>query len=42
MIKNIDNETNIDELEKLFSQFGFVNKVTFICDKYSGSFKGYS
>jgi RNA recognition motif-containing protein len=31
----------MDELEELFSQFGVVIKVTFICDKYSSQFKGY-
>lgn len=41
MIKNIDLEATIDDIEKLFSKFGLVNKVTLICDKYSGKSKGY-
>ena len=38
--KNFDKETSIDEIEKLFSKFGIVNKVTMICDKYTGVQKG--
>jgi hypothetical protein len=39
-VKNVESKTNIDELERLFSQFGLINKVTFMCDKYNGEFKG--
>jgi RNA recognition motif-containing protein len=41
IVKNINSDSNIDELEHLFNKFGVVNKVTFICDKYNGQFKGY-
>lgn len=37
----MDLDTSIDEIEKLFSKFGLVNKVTMICDKYTGKSKGY-
>jgi hypothetical protein len=40
-VRNISTDCNIDELEILFNKFGLVNKVTFICDKYNGEFKGY-
>lgn len=41
MVKNIDFEATLDEIEKLFNKFGLVNKITLICDKYSGRSKGY-
>jgi RNA recognition motif-containing protein len=39
-VRNISFKTDINELEKLFAKFGIINKVTFICDKYNGEFKG--
>jgi RNA recognition motif-containing protein len=41
IVRNINSDSNIDELEHLFNKFGIVNKVTFVCDKYNGNFKGY-
>ncbi len=41
IVRNLDIDTSIDEIEKLFSKFGLVNKVTMICDKYTGKSKGY-
>ena len=40
MVKNIDMEATIDEIEQLFSKFGLVNKVTLLCDKYTGKSRG--
>jgi RNA recognition motif-containing protein len=40
VVRNLDIDTSIDEVEKLFSKFGLVNKVTMICDKYTGKSKG--
>jgi RNA recognition motif-containing protein len=41
MIRNLDIDANIEELEQMFSKFGLINKVTLICDKYTGKSKGY-
>ena len=40
VLRNLDKDTTMEEIEQLFNKFGTVNKVTFICDKYSGVFKG--
>jgi polyadenylate-binding protein 2 len=39
-VHNLHIDTTIDELEQLFNKFGLVNKVTMICDKYTGKSKG--
>jgi hypothetical protein len=40
IVRNVHPDSSIEELEELFNKFGLVNKITFICDKYSGTFKG--
>ena len=40
VVRNLTDDTSIDELEKLFSQFGLVNKVTMLYDKSTKKSKG--
>jgi RNA recognition motif-containing protein len=40
IVKNLDEEINIEELERLFSKFGLVNKVTLLYDKATKKSKG--
>lgn len=39
VIRNFEDGTSMDELEKKFREFGIVNKVTIMCDKLSGNQK---
>jgi RNA recognition motif-containing protein len=40
VVKNLDEEINIEELERLFSKFGLVNKVILLYDKATKKSKG--
>jgi RNA recognition motif-containing protein len=40
VVRNIDFQSSIDEVELMFRKFGLINKVTLICDKYTGKSKG--
>lgn len=41
-IRNFEDGTSVDELEKKFREFGLVNKVTIMCDKLTGKSKAYN
>lgn len=40
-VKNIDLSVTPNDLENLFKQFGIINIVSLLCDRYSGTLKGY-
>jgi polyadenylate-binding protein 2 len=39
-IKNLDYDTTPEEIEEHFKICGVVNKVSLVCDKYTGASKG--
>ena len=41
-IKNVDFSTTPEELEEHFKKCGDINRITILCDKYTGVPKGYA
>jgi len=40
-VGNVDYSTTTEELQQFFADCGAINRVTILCDKYTGHPKGY-